>query len=301
MKGRGAWDTSPRTGASALRHTLAEHVGANPEELAVTSGIRGQVAALLADTGTLVVERPTFLSVPRLAEQYGKRVVSRDWEDILAGRGFPPDSVLWITSPARNPDGRTLTRAEADRLDALAADGARVVVNQAYHWCAPDAPRPRRAVLLGSLHKLAGGGVSLGWRVTPGGAGPDRPAAGGPPTGWQLAWADFIGRGGLELLLPGALYGPAARCRRFAQALNPPAGVRLCHGDGPSLSLVLPDGVTEQTACEELAVQGLAVGAGSAFGWHKNAVRLSFTGAADDDLTGCVEGVHRALARLLPA
>lgn len=284
-----------------LRHALADHLGVPAAELAVTSGIRGQVASLLAGATALVVERPTFLSVPRLAAQYGVPVVALDWEDILDGRGVPEGATVWVTSPARNPDGRTLTRAEADRLDELAGAGRRVVVNQAYHWCVPDAPRPRAAILVGSLHKLAGGGTALGWQVTPGGAGPDRPAAGGPPTAWQHAWASFIGAGGLELLAEAALEAPARRCRRFASAVRLPSGVELRYGDGPSLSLLLPDGTSEEAAVEALGGQGLAVGAGAAFGWDRAAVRLSFTGVSESQVAGCVEGAEKALAVRSPA
>ncbi|MBK3571233.1 aminotransferase class I/II-fold pyridoxal phosphate-dependent enzyme [Streptomyces sp. MBT62] len=292
-----AWDTAPRTGIPALREALAAHLAAPVDRLAVTSGIRGQVPALLAGVDAVVVERPTFLSVPRLAAQHGVRVELRDWEDILGGERLPGRCLIWVTSPARNPDGRTLTPAEARRLDELAEDH-RVVVNQAYHWCAPDAPQPVRAELVGSLHKVSGGGCAVGWRVSPGGVGPDRPAAGGPPTAWQLAWASMIGRGGVAAPVRTGLLDPSARAAAFTARPGLPDGVRVRHGAGPSLLLLVPDHVTEDELSTELARQGLSVGLGSAFGQERGAVRLSFTGVSDEDVPACVEGVHKTLARL---
>jgi DNA-binding transcriptional MocR family regulator len=292
-----AWDTAPRTGVPALREALAAHLAVAAEDLSVTSGIRGQVAALLSGARTLVVERPTFLSVPRLAARY-VTVLALDWAQILAsGADLPAGSVIWITSPARNPDGRTLTVDEARRLDEL-AERHRVVVNQAYYWCAPHAPRPARAHLVGSLHKLSGGGCALGWEVTPGGRGPDRPAAGGPPAAWQSAWAELISTTGLAEPIRRCLLDPSERCRTAARALQLPSGAELRYGGGPSLSLLLPPGVTEARAHAALAAEGLRTGLGSDFGWDRPALRLSFTAVADDEVARCADGVRQAFARL---
>ncbi|MEV4556242.1 hypothetical protein AB0K51_04495 [Kitasatospora sp. NPDC049285] len=292
-----ARDTAPRTGVPELREALADHLDLPVADLAVTSGIRGQVAPLVAGAAALVVERPTFLSVPRLAARHVP-VLALTWEEILADDGrYPDGSVVWITSPARNPDGRTLTAAEAARLDEL-ADRHRVVVNQAYHWCAPDAPRPVRAHLVGSLHKVAGGGCAVGWQVTPGGRGLDRPGGGGPPTAWQYAWADLITATGLAEPVRTCLLEPAERCRRVAERVRPPAGVELRHGSGPSLSLLLAAGTSEERAHAALAAEGLLTGPGEAFGWDRPALRLSFTGASDADARRCLPALDRSLAGL---
>lgn len=294
----GVWSTAPRTGLPRLREALARELGLKVGELAVGTGVRAQSAEMLADAESLIIEHPTFSDIPQLARERGVTVLARTWEEILAGDDVSGNTVVWITSPARNPDGRTLTPAEARRLDELASNCRRVVVNQTYHWVAPQAPRPRDAVLLGSLHKIAGGGSAVGWQSTPGGAGPGRPAGGGPPTAWQLAWAAFAEQGGLRPLAEHALQAPSLRCRRFADSLRLPAGVRLLCGEGPSLLLAFSRHLDEHTVCSAFARCGLKVGAGSAFGWRGTAVRMSFTGVADTALRDCVRSAAEAFLLL---
>jgi len=289
-----AWQTPPRTGLPRLRQALAAVVGLDGERLAVTSGIRGQVPALLGGARTLLIERPSFQSIPVLARRQGVSVHTVDWEELLRTEGTDDGRVLWLTSPARNPDGRTLTRPEAARLDELAGRNRAVVVNQAYLWSEPGSPRPGAATLIGSLHKLAGGGCVLGWQWSPGGAGPDRPAGGGPPMAWQLAWTRFLEQDGLADLAEHGLHGPARRCRRFIETLPELAGVRVRYGGGPSLLLEIDTPVPEARLVATLAEHGVLVGAGTAFGCASTAVRLCFTGVDDDEVDICAHRVQES-------
>lgn len=287
----GAWDTTPRTGLPRLRDALAAAVGLDPERLAVTSGIRSQVAELTYDARTLVVEAPGFQSIAGVARQQGVAVEPCDWEAMLSGEHVSADRVLWLTSPCRNPDGRTLSGEQAERLGELVGASRRVVVNQAYFWCAPRSARPVGAHLVGSLHKLAGGGSALGWRWGPEGPGPERPARGGPPTMWQLAWAQFVEEGGLEDLAEQALHAPSRRCARFVDLLPVRDDLRPDHGGGPSLVLSCDGARNGQELVAAFAERGLRVGAGAAFGCPPETVRLSFTGVTDDDVETCARRV----------
>jgi DNA-binding transcriptional MocR family regulator len=292
------WATSPRNGIPELRQALGGHLSLSASCLAITGGVRGEIARLLSGAGSLVIETPTFLSIPRLAAQAGLPVKSLSWERILDGDSVGSGSVVWLTSPARNPDGRTLTEAEAARLDEIADTCRKVVINQAYHWAAPDEARPAKAVLLGSLHKLAGGGCMLGWRYDPWESVPDRPAAGGAPRLWQQAWAAFIDAGGLSALAQNGLLRPQSRCRQFAIGLDLPVPVRLSYGCGPSLLLHLPEHLTEEHVLKRFSEQGLSVGPGSSFGCQSVSVRLSFTGVADRLIPECIEKVRSVLTAL---
>ena len=298
IAGPEAWETSPRTGARPLRTAFAEYLRAPVDQVAVTTGIRGALPGLLSGARRLVVERPGFRSVRRLAVESGVETIALTWEEMFDGGHLDDGTVVWLTSPARNPDGRTLTKAEAARLDMLSARCRAIVVNQAYLWCAPQAPVPREAIRIGSLHKLAGGGVHLGWRISPGGAGPERPACGGPSTAWQLAWAAFIVAGGLDRLARRALREPQRRCHEFVTGLRPPAGVGVSYACGPSLLLEMPASWAEDEAGAAFRAEGLAAGLGAAFDGPRPSLRLCFTGVTDEQVPSAVAAAGRALTRL---
>lgn len=292
----GVWQTVPRPGLPRLRAALAAHFGVAPERLTVTSGVRSSVPGLLHGVRHLVMERPTFAHVARLAQQSGVDVTV--CPDPLARLGEPDGSrtLVWVTSPARNPDGWSLSRPEAETAAATCQrpDGPRLVVNQAYHWLHPDAPRPPSATLVGTLHKLVGGGVSLGWLAQPVGEPiVERPAAGGPPGPWQLAWARYIEEGGLDRLAARTLVPARQRCEEFLRRLTA-AGVRTGHC-GLSALLPLPDGVTEQAAVDTLREAGLAVSPGSAFLAETPSIRVSFTAVSDAAVEPCADAVARLL------
>jgi DNA-binding transcriptional MocR family regulator len=295
-----AWRTPPREGLPRLRAAFAAALGLDVERLTVTAGVRSTVPALLAGAARLVIEAPTFLDVPRVAAQVGVAVELTPLPEILDGRAAGPDAVLWVTSPARNPDGWTLSGQQARRLEELRPRYLRMVVNQAYRWCRPAAPVPPSAILAGTVHKLAGGGALLGWRLDP-----DRPAGrtfpplGGPARPWQLAWARYAERGGLTALAERAL---AAADRRacFAAAVGTSPGVGLSHGDGPSLLLHGPPDVAETAIVSALARRGVLASPGGHFAAPGTA-RLSFTTCPDGAVAEAAGRVSAALAGLAGA
>ncbi|MFC0039927.1 hypothetical protein [Actinomadura rayongensis] len=297
-----AWLTPPRTGLPRLREALAAHLRLPYDGLSVTGGIREQASALFRASEAVVIERPAFRDVPRLAYEHVRDVALMAPEDILSLDGDLTGTLVWVTSPARNPDGFTLTDNQAATLTGIGRRCARLVVNQAYHWAAPQAPRPDGATLLGSLHKLAGGGGQLGWRFSPEGAGRERPSRGGPPRAWQDAWAGFVERGGLDALAGPGLRAASRRCAAFARTFVPPPGVEIRFGgDGPSLLLVFaPDGPSEESVVDAFAAAGLTVSPGASFYCTRTAVRLSFTAVTDADLPECRHRAERATAAIRP-
>lgn len=283
------WETLPRSGLPELREAFGRKFAADPAHLRITSGIRSEVATLMAGARRIVVEQPGFTSIRLLAGQLGYEVVPATWEQLLDGDLLTPDSVMWLTSPARNPDGRTLTTEEAERLDGLSASCRRLVLNMAYYWASPDAPVPTSATRVGSLHKIAGGGCAVGWVVDPGREPVHRPAGGGPPTAWQLAWAAFVAEGGLDQLAEVGLRAPSRRCSRLAFQLARESGLRVAYGAGPSMTIASPH-LNEERLLATLAEVGVRAGAGSNFD-QPGQVRLCLTGVMDDDVDVCARRI----------
>lgn len=295
------WRTPPRLGLPRLRAALAGHLGLAPERLLITQGVRSAVSGLLCGIRRVLVERPTFAAIPRLAEHEGKDLGVLPTRPLDLSGAFRSDTLIWMTSPARNPDGWSLDRPATVLLEQVGGrpGGPRIVVNQAYHWLAPRAPRPTCATLVGSLHKAAGGGVSLGWLAPPDGDPLlDRPFTGGPPRPWQLAWALFIEEGGLDRLAAQTLQPAQQRCVEFMQRLAG-AGVVSDHADptgGLSALLPLPPGLSEPHAVAVLEHSGVAVSPGAAFLAESPSIRVCFTAVDDQDIEPCARIVARLLA-----
>jgi DNA-binding transcriptional MocR family regulator len=178
-----------------------------------------------------------------------------------------------------------LTREDCDRLDAWATSGVRVVVNATYLWFRPAAPRPRRAEVLISLHKLAGVGARLG--VVTGerffAEGVPELAAAGPPPGWQATWASFLASGGADLLMAANVVPAALAAQIFDEAAGSVIDSLTLAPSGPNRLLRLGDGLTENDVVNRLAERGFRVSPGSAFDSPEPAVRATFTGVSVDE------------------
>jgi DNA-binding transcriptional MocR family regulator len=174
----------------------------------------------------------------------GADVALATWPEILRDPGGPPEAtVVWLTSPGRNPDGATLSPTDRERLAALAGRGYRVVVNGTYAWYG-GGPAPAAADSVGSLHKLRGVGARVGWAAGPGYFEEAFPELLGTPPSpvWQRAWGLFLREGGLALLRATILADTAAAKASFAGRLASAHGLRLPAFDGPSVLIPLADG-----------------------------------------------------------
>ena len=248
--------TSP-LGLPALREALAAELRCTPDELAVTSGVRSGVAVLARHLRETVVETPSFEDVPRLLEGSGVAVQRGGWDQIIADRGVQRS--LWITHPARNPDGADLHATDLDRI--AGSSWETVIVNEVYRWhgAAWVQPPPIWSSV-GSLAKVFGPGARIGWI-----RGPIVPALANsalrmvsPAPLLQSAWAGFLRAGGLAILRE-----RAADESRMADAFR--SALRLPSATGPNVLLPLPTGWTADAALAALREHDVLASPGAAF------------------------------------
>lgn len=278
-------DYPPPLGHPPLRAALARQLGAQPDDVVVVTGIRPALQLQAREHGTVVLERPTFQGVVAAVRAVGAPVVRAEWGAPLLGalRSCGVGRALGVvTSPWRNPDGRTIGESFAAGLAAAVELGQTVVVNETYRFAAsaagePEGPAVPGAVYVGSLSKVAGGGARVGWVrgadavSSLGGTGP---LWAHPPLAWQQAWADFLDEGGLCELAQEFHHRPALSAAAFLRAVPPP--VR-CAVVGQGAFLLLKLRVDEDTALTRLATSGVLAGPGRDFETGYHAVRLAFT------------------------
>jgi DNA-binding transcriptional MocR family regulator len=283
---RRSWsDHAAAFGHPPLRAALARQLGGEPDDVVVVTGVRPAVHQQARAHDAVVLERPTYSGVVNAARRTGTPCVQADWGDPLlaaAGGSGTHRALCVVTTPWRNPDGRTVDERFAAGLADLAASGHTVVLNETYRFAAhaagvPDGPAVPGALLVGSLAKVAGGGVRLGWVR---GAGAVESLGGSgqmwahPPVVWQEAWANFLDEGGLHGLTAHFHGRPAAAASAFLDAL--PEAVRAAVvGEGAYLLLNLR--VDEDTALAGLAAHGVLAGPGRDFHTPRPALRLAFT------------------------
>lgn len=273
---------APHDGDPELRQHLAALIDREPDEVVVTTGVRVTVRGLAADAKITLVERPTFSGVPLSLTQHNLAWRYSSWQEMSDPQAPDIDcALLWITSPSRNPDGRSLTEQESDSLEKAArATNSRIVQNRSYWWCSPDTLTVPGSTVVVGLHKVAGPGARLGCA-----SGPDigdrlRPElrAATPPLFWQRAWAEFIAHDGLTSLVDHARTTNHIARTRFLDALN---GIADAEGSsGPSLLLSL--GFDSQTAVAALAERSVLVSPGSDFAGPPDSIRVSFSGVRPD-------------------
>jgi hypothetical protein len=265
-----AWETFCFQGDELLRAQLGRIHGLDPERLTITASVRAAALTYGRRETRIRLEQPCFDAIAYTLS--GARLERSSWAALIHQ---PDERLVWLTSPARNPDGATLTAAECAALA-----GRRVVVNGAYLWFAPDAPRVPGADLLGSLHKIAGRGARLAWVHSEDFAEIAVPELIGttPPPAWQRAWALFAARGGLAELASAVVAGTSAAVAAFRAT----ATIELPTVDGPNMVLPLAAGVGVDEAVRRLAERGFLLLPATPFGIPFPALRATFTGVAPD-------------------
>jgi DNA-binding transcriptional MocR family regulator len=297
------WRVPAPRGEDLLREQLGTALDLDPGRLTVVGSVRAAAVTYARRHGRIVLERPGWRGLT--AALAGSRArVHRAGTEALAGADWPAGSVLWLTSPHRNPDGGTLDSGLVAGLAAQLRAGLRVVLDEAYGWFGAG-PRVPGADLVGSLHKLGGVGTRIGWVHSAdffAGAVPELVGSTPSPV-WQQAWGRFLAAGGLELLRAAVVTPALAAAAGFTAALRAydPAAVAV---PGPHRLIRLPSGVTEPEALRRLAAGGWSVGPGAAFDVGFPALRASFLGVDPESaarfaaaLAGCGlidrEGVAR--------
>lgn len=292
-----AWDTPRSRGEPDLLEVLADELGVDGSRVVITPGVRSAVMPLGNAKRAAFVEQPTFSGVAEIIERTCVRTTQGSWSMLgkFATRSESRPDLIWVTSPARNPDSLTLSPELTGILDHLAELGSTVVVNEIYRWYS-SADGPSNAVRVGSLSKLVGGGARLGWIVDcPG----DLMALQrlGPPTQWQRAWGRLLTQVGFGRLR-NTLVEPSARAR-LAFVGEVEDWLELSDpGAGPSLLLALSN-VSEDAAVELFKGEELLIGAGRHFRSPVPAVRISFHSVTESDAVEAGRRVAR-LARRKP-
>ncbi|MCU1640725.1 MAG: hypothetical protein JWN03_1000 [Nocardia sp.] len=270
-------DISAADGPDAWRATVAAMLGAGSgDRLQITAGVRPVVAAF-ADLGrTVLLEGPTFAGVRRAFERAGRPVTIAQLDELLRQAKPAARTLIWLTSPGRNPDGWTAGPEFVTELEGFIADGGLVVQNETYRWHGPPAPPVPGAVRIGSLAKVAGPHRNIGWLL---GSPEVTPTASrivsAPGREVQAHWARFAAAGGLDLL---------ARRARAVAATTGRARSAIAGGDvqaawhGASFLLRIPGA----DAAAVLERAGVKAGPGPAFHAASDTARLCFLGCDAD-------------------
>lgn len=179
----------PQEGVPALREVLAErHIAeghaTSPDQVAVTSGAKGGLLALLATLlepgDELIHPRPCYPAYPAIANRLGARPIAvaehgtgfADWSDAVADAISKRTRAVVVASPS-NPTGTTLDAAEAEPLVALCRRrGIRLICDEAYvdfrfaphRHTLPAAFDPDRATVI-QVRSASKSWALCGWRL----------------------------------------------------------------------------------------------------------------------------------------
>jgi 2-aminoadipate transaminase len=299
-------------------------IQASAEQVVVLHGSQqglDLVARVLLEPGdAVVVESPTYLGALQVFRGAGARLlpVALDQEgmrlDLLEqvlARHRP--KFIYTLPTYQNPTGVTMPLARRHALLALAARyGVPIVEDDPYgelHY--GDEPPPRLAALdrrglviyLSTMSKLFLPGLRLGWLAAP----PPLVEAVTlarqnvdihPNSAMQHILHTFLTRGWLAEHV--AALRPTYQARRDAMlaALDrmAPAGMSWsAPAGGYFIWCQLPGGMRARTLAVEAAREGVSFVTGDAFspnGNARNAIRLNFTGASEDEIT---EGIRRLM------
>lgn len=302
------WTVPAPQGDEVLREVLAAQLGLPVEQLTITASLRAAALTYARRFGHVALERPTYPGVVPVLAGAGAQVSRASWDELLKGAfgGEPWDTVLWFTSPGRNPDGRTLTGQERSRIAELAAEGHRVVVNETYAWFCGQAGTPAGADSVGTLHKLRGVGARLGWMAGPGCFEEAFPELLGTPPSpvWQRAWGLFLRDGGLDLLRDGLLAQVDIAKDAFRDRLASAHGIEFPAFDGPNALIPLdpraaePPAPTaeqlEESALAALHEEGFKAVAARHFDAERPALRATFFGVGAAEAIRFADAVARS-------
>lgn len=324
----------PHEGLPELRRVLARHhstEGAEvaPGQVAITSGAKGALLAVLATLlepgDELIHPAPCYPAYPMMATRFGARPVAvpengdgfRGWTEAVASRIGPRTRAVVLASPS-NPTGSSLSSTAATGLVELCrAHGVRLICDEAY---ADFGFRPGREVLPAALDPDRSTVVQVrsaskswalcSWRI-----------------GWLVADAALVtrvARAHASLVNPASGPAQAALCALpevpADYTMSTRAAVRhrmsgLCSGlENAGLSVEKPDGgfylwldVAERCAaagyddvtdwCTDLARRfGIGLWPGHDFGGPRH-VRIAATSPSDSEWRMALDALLAALTR----
>jgi DNA-binding transcriptional MocR family regulator len=301
------WTRPAPRGDDVLRAALADALGLPPDEITVVASLRAAALTYARRFRRVVVERPTYPGLLPVLQGAGAEVTLASWPEILDDPGGSPDTtVLWLTSPGRNPDGATLSSADHERMSVLAGRGYRIVVNGTYAWFA-DGCVSAAADSVGSLHKLRGNGARVGWAAGPSYFEEAFPELLGttPSPVWQRAWGLFLREGGLTLLRATLLTETAAAKAAFADRLAADHGLHLRAFDGPSTLIPLAEGPEGTAGAEDgarIALERAGFRTVAARDFHASgpALRVTFLGVTTEEAERLADAVATHIRTRLP-
>ncbi|HET9898224.1 MAG TPA: hypothetical protein VFQ44_25125 [Streptosporangiaceae bacterium] len=282
------WTTPAPRGDEVIREWIAADQGFDPEQVTIVSSLRAAALTYARCFDHVIVEQPSFLGVMPALASARAQVQTMPWSEIFEGTLGTEASrtVLWLTSPGRNPDGASLSPAGEAALRRRAATGYRVVINATYTWFT-ELRAPAGFDVLGSLHKLRGGGARLGWVASASFFDEAVPELVGTPPSpvWQRAWGLFLRDGGMALLRGTYLADVAAATSAFASRLTSAHGIAPPAFAGPSVLVPLTAPAapaSEDAAVAEFARQGFKLVAGRHFMSRYPAIRATFFGVTPE-------------------
>lgn len=273
---RDVWQTPPQFGDLLLRQMLALTLEDDPANIIVTTGVRA-AAFILAHANVHVFhESPGYSDVVFALKAAGASVELFNWAQVNSLPLQDKRSIIWITSPCRNPDGISLPPTIFAQLSNLTEHNCTVLINETYRWYSTPQQIVPNAVYVGSFSKVASGGIRVGWiRGTGIALRIFRRHYALPPMLWQRTWAYFLQKGGHELLLDHMVRQTEAAQQAFLAT----AGKDIPQWNnvkGPSILYYLPS-LDEDAAVRDCLAQGLVVLPGRNFLTAKPAIRLCFT------------------------
>ncbi len=164
----------------------AQHRGLSPDDVLVTAGAAGALfiiaTSLLSERDHLVVVRPNYATNIETPKAIGCAITYIDLAfdtgfaidvDRIAVAMTPRTRYISITCP-HNPTGTMMSRADLDRLIALAEEkGCYLLVDETYRDLSYGTKLPtaaslsKRAISVSSLSKAFGiPGIRIGWLIT---------------------------------------------------------------------------------------------------------------------------------------
>jgi DNA-binding transcriptional MocR family regulator len=180
-------------GLPALREAVAAHLGdlglpTDPDQVVITSGAQQAIdviaRTLAGPSGSVIIENPTYPGAIQAFRAAGPRLVPVPVDDqgllvelaaLHAERR--PGQLLYLVPAYHNPTGAVLSDRRREELIRVAADTGLLIVDDqtgAYLSLGGTPPPPLAAmdqadqvITIGSLSKVAWGGLRVGWIRAP--------------------------------------------------------------------------------------------------------------------------------------